>query len=264
MARLASHFYNASIRVTCGTGWFSQPARIELQPGASFTNPGYWSHYGTSSGTKCRWPTSKPTIPLSIASQVPPVPFSYGQSSFTTSSVTFSGTTMSTSVAFNNTGSQGDSDSLAVERALRTLHAAGYQIPDNLPMEESEDLPEYDSGTQSLSASIYLDGLVPLDVLRGDIRNRHPNMPVPPIIPQDKPTSLGLGLYTSKDCTVNSNLPLSPALSQWMEFHSSVLEGKGHPAGIYLRTPTRFTTLRISRSLFIHAPRVRGTDWQRW
>jgi hypothetical protein len=39
---------------------------------------------------------------------------------------------MSTSVAFNNTGSQGDSDSLAVERALRTLHAAGYQIPDKL------------------------------------------------------------------------------------------------------------------------------------
>jgi hypothetical protein len=91
------------------------------------------------------------------------VPISYGQSSFTTSSVTFSGnkalpvTTMSTSVAFNNTGSQGDSDSLAVERALRTLRAAGYQMPVKLPMEESEDLPEYDSGTQSLSASTYLD-----------------------------------------------------------------------------------------------------------
>ncbi len=46
-------------------------------------------------------------------------------------------------------------------------------------MEESEDLPEYDSGTQSLSASTQLDGLVPLEVLRGDIRNRHPDMLVP-------------------------------------------------------------------------------------
>jgi hypothetical protein len=153
---------------------------------------------------------------------------------------------MSTQVAFN-TGSQGDSDSLAVEMAMRTLRAAGYQVPDKLPLEESEDLPEYDSGSQSLSASTFLDGLVPLDVLRGDIRNRHPNMPVPPVIPHDKPTSLGLGLYTSNDCAVNSNLPLSPALSQWMEFHSSVLEGKGHlgrskvstySKGQYPRLPT--------------------------
>ncbi len=101
---------------------------------------------------------------------VPPVippdkPTSLGLGpSFTTSSVTFSGntalpvTTMSTQMAFN-TGSQGDSDSLAVERALRILRAAGYQIPDNLLTEESEDLPEYGSGTQSLLASTFLDGL---------------------------------------------------------------------------------------------------------
>jgi hypothetical protein len=86
---------------------------------------------------------------------------------------------MSTTVAVN-TGSQGDS-----ERALRTLRAAGYTIPDNLPTEESEDLPEYDSGTQSLSAVTQLGGLVPLEILRGDIRNRHPDMPVYPVIPQE-------------------------------------------------------------------------------
>jgi hypothetical protein len=43
---------------------------------------------------------------------------------------------------------------------------------DNFPTEHSEDLPEYDSGTQSLSASTQLDGPVSLEVLRSDIRNR--------------------------------------------------------------------------------------------
>ena len=163
------------------------------------------------------------------------MPKLHGNTSSTSTKVTYSGnmtlpiTTMSTQVAHNSfTGSQGDNMS-SIEKALQTLKNAGFSVPENIPVQENEDLqPDYESVNANLSVSNQLDFILPLDSLRDDIRLRHPNMPVPQVIPQTKPTPLGLGLYAKQESAVNSNLPLSPALSQWLEFHSSILEGKGH------------------------------------
>ncbi len=86
----------------------------------------------------------------------------------------------------------------------------------------------------------------------------------------------------SQDCAVNTNLPLSPALSQWMDFHSSVLEGKGHlgrskvqtyTKGQYTLAPGRYLppdantlyeTPNLQECLLIHSPGIGRTDRLRW
>jgi hypothetical protein len=78
---------------------------------------------------------------------------------------------------------------VSVEMALKHLHAVGYSLLENLAFEDNQEAKEYDSGV-SLSASNILDFQVPLDGLKGDIYNRHPDMLVPPVLPHDKPTAL--------------------------------------------------------------------------
>ena len=124
-------------------------------------------------------------------------------------------TTMSTQVALNSfTGSQGDNMS-SIEKTLQTLKNVGFSVPENVPVQENEDLqPDYNSGNANLLVSIQLDFNLPINSLRDDIRLCHLNMPVPQVFPQTKPTPLVLGLYAKQDSTVNSNLPISPAFSQ--------------------------------------------------
>ena len=109
-----------------------------------------------------------------------------------------------------------------------SFRTADYILPENLTtMEDDREDPAYDNGF-SPQASNVLDLSVPLDSLRNDVRSYDPDLPQPRVIPPSQPTSLGLGQYSSTDCTTNNNLPLSPALTKWMEFHTSVLQGQGH------------------------------------
>jgi len=174
--------------------------------------------------------------------QVNPVHLS-AQSSPTFIQVTSSGvalptTTTSTSVA--NSLREGDI-------ALESYRTAGYTLPENLAnMEDDREDPAYELGLNPQASNI-LDLSVPLDSLRNDVRSRHPDMPQPRVIPPTQPTSLGLGQYGSSDGTTNNNLPLSPALLNWMEIHTSTLQGKGRlgrsqrstpfPKGQYPRLP---------------------------
>ena len=121
-------------------------------------------------------------------------------------------------------------DSVAIEQALRCLRSVGYVIPDQDNIQDQDNTQVNTEYEQALShrGLTVLDDLIPLNALRDDVRARHPDMPVTPVIQPDRPQSLGLGQYVSINTNIKTNLPLSPAINSYLELHSRVLDGTGH------------------------------------
>ena len=116
-----------------------------------------------------------------------------------------------------------------VEAALDVLRGAGYPLPDyTLHDSTLEDpAPELYDNSLWFKDPTSLDSRVTLDFLRRDIRSRHPSMSSPLSTLPSKPHSVGISRFFPQEETVNDNLPLSPAISQWLDVQSDILQGKG-------------------------------------
>ena len=67
-----------------------------------------------------------------------------------------------------------------------------------------------------------LDSRVSLDYLKRDIRYRHPSMLSPLSTCPSKPHSVGISRFFPQGETVNDSLPLSPAISQWLDVQTDI------------------------------------------
>ena len=116
-----------------------------------------------------------------------------------------------------------------VEAALDVLRGAGYPLPDYTLHDSTLEAPAPELYDNSLrfKEPTSLDSRVPLDYLRRDIRSRHPSMSSPLSTFPSKPHSVGISHFFPQEETVNDNLPLSPAISQWLDVQTDILQGKG-------------------------------------
>ena len=89
----------------------------------------------------------------------------------------------------------------------------------------SFSVPLYDNSLRFKDPTS-LDARVTLDYLRRDIRSRHPSMSSPLSTLPSKPHSVGISRFFPQEETVNDNLPLSPAISQWLDVQTDILQGK--------------------------------------
>ena len=144
-----------------------------------------------------------------------------------------------------------------VEAALDVLCGAGYPLPDyalpvNLLKYPAPELYDYSLRFKDPAS---LDSRVSLDYLRRDVRHRHPSMSSPLSTCPSKPHSVGISRFFPQEETVGDNLPLSPAISQWLDVHSDILQGKGglgkpHRALPYAKGQyPRFPAISIGRYL---------------
>ena len=112
-----------------------------------------------------------------------------------------------------------------VEAALDVLRGAGYPLPDNaLPVDALEDpAPE-----------LYDDSL------------------------RFKDHSVGISRFFPQEETVNDYFPLSPAISQWLDVHSDILQGNGGLGKTQRASPyvkgqhPRFPAISPGRYLPVH------------
>ena len=116
-----------------------------------------------------------------------------------------------------------------VEAALDVLRGAGYPLPDYALHDSTleDPAPELYHNSLRFKDPTSLDSRVTLDYLRRDIRSRHPSMSSPLSTLPSKPHSVGISRFFPQEETVNDNLPLSPAISQWMDVQKDILLGKG-------------------------------------
>ena len=116
-----------------------------------------------------------------------------------------------------------------VEAALDVLRGAGYPLPDYALHDSTleDPAPELYDNSLQFKDPTSLDSRVTLDYLRRDIRSRHPSMSSPLSTLPSKPHSVGISRFFPQEETVNDDLPLSPAISQWMDVQKDILQGKG-------------------------------------
>ena len=116
-----------------------------------------------------------------------------------------------------------------VEAALDVLRGAGYPLPDYALHDSTleDPAPELYDNSLRFKDPTSLDSRVSLDYLRRDIRSRHPSMSSPLTTLPSKPHSVGISRFFPPEETVNNNLPLSPAISQWLDVQKDILLGKG-------------------------------------
>ena len=116
-----------------------------------------------------------------------------------------------------------------VEAALDVLRGAGYPLPDYALHDSTleDPAPELYDNSLRFKDPTSLDSRVSLDYLRRDIRSRHPSMSSPLTTLPSKPHSVGINRFFPPEETVNDNLPLSPAISQWLDVQKDILLGKG-------------------------------------
>ena len=122
-----------------------------------------------------------------------------------------------------------------VEAALDVLRGAGYPFPDYaLPVNTLEDpAPELYDDSLRFKDLTSLDSRVSLNYLRRDVRYRHPSMSSPLSTCPSKPHSVGISRFFPQEETVNDNLPLSPAISQWLDPHPSRQGRSGKPSVLH-------------------------------
>ena len=116
-----------------------------------------------------------------------------------------------------------------VEAALDVLRGAGYPLPDYALHDSTleDPAPELYGNSLRFKDPTSLNSRVTLDYLRRDIRSRHPSMSPPLSTLPSKPHSVGISRFFPQEETVNNNLPLSPAISQWLDIQTDILQGKG-------------------------------------
>ena len=116
-----------------------------------------------------------------------------------------------------------------VEAALDVLRGAGYSLPDYALHDSTleDPAPELYDNSLRFKDPTSLDSRVTLNYLRRDIRSRHPSMSSPLSTLPSKPHSVGISRFFPQEETVNDNLPLSPAISQWLDVQKDILLGKG-------------------------------------
>ena len=142
-----------------------------------------------------------------------------------------------------------------VEAALDVLRGAGYPLPDYALHDSTLEDPATELHDNSLRFKdpTSLDARVMLDYLRRDIRSRHPSMSSPLSTLPSKPHSVGISRFFPQEETVNDNLPLSPAISQWLDVQTDGL-GKAQRTLLYAKgTYPRFPALSSSRYLPLDA-----------
>ena len=116
-----------------------------------------------------------------------------------------------------------------VEAALDVLRGAGYPLPDYALHDSTleDPAPELYDNSLRFKDPTSMDSRVTLDYLRRDIRSRHPSISSPLTTLPSKPHSVGISRFFPQEETVNDNLPLSPAISQWLDVQTDILQGKG-------------------------------------
>ena len=122
-----------------------------------------------------------------------------------------------------------------VEAALDVLRGAGYPLPDYALHDSTleDPAPELYDNSLRFKDPTSLDSRVSLDYLRRDIRSRHPIMSSPLTTLPSKPHSVGISRFFPPEETVNDNLPLSPAISQWLDVQ------KARAVGVRPSVPSR-------------------------
>ena len=113
-----------------------------------------------------------------------------------------------------------------------------------------------------------------LDYLRRDIRSRHPSISSHSSMLPSKPHSVGISQFFPVEKTVNNNLPLSPAISQWLDVKTDILQGKGslgksqhtlpYAKGQYPKLPALSAGryLPVDAGTFFSCPRVPPSWYQ--
>ena len=116
-----------------------------------------------------------------------------------------------------------------VEAALDVLRGYGYPLPDYAQNDRTleDPAPELYDNSLRFKDPTSLDSRVTLDYLKRDIRSRHPSMSSPLSTLPSKPHSVGISRFFPQEEKVNDNLPLSPAISQWLDVQKDILQGKG-------------------------------------
>ena len=146
----------------------------------------------------------------------------------------------------------------SVQDSLRSLQSAGLLVQDPALAEVDNPTPDYEVGLK-FGDITPLDNAIPLSVLQDDIRRRFPDIIASPVTQVAEPSSLGVQAFQTARPSRPVNLPLHPTISQWLERHSLILEGKLSSRGSrpYVGTSTpKAPVLRAARYLPSDTPQL--------